>query len=144
MNGDYSTTTDGQSCAMNDFAEYMEVIVEPTWEEFRRNGNSVRHAYLTCVAILHAVDRAAYPGAPSTLAKHWREESQEFMLVEEVAQTFKHGQRHWVKKAKAANPDVLLITHPLGLEGGLKGLDLHSLHFLTRDAVIFLRSKVTR
>lgn len=128
---------------MNDFAEYMEVIVEPTWEEFRCNGNSVRHAYLACVAVFHAVDRAAYPGDPIALAEQWREESQEFMLVEEVAQTFKHGQRRWVKKAKAANPNALLITHPLGLEGGLKGLDLHSLHFLVRDSVIFLRSKLT-
>jgi hypothetical protein len=48
-----------------------------------------------------------------------------------------------VKKAKAANPDALLVTHPLGLDGGLKGLHLHSLHFLARDAVIFLRSKLT-
>lgn len=127
---------------MNDFAEYMELIVEPTWEEFRRNGNSVRHAYLACVAILHAVDRAAYPDDPIALAEQWRTESQAFMLVEEVAQHFKHGQRRWVKKAKAANPDALLITHPLGLEGGLKGLQLHSLHFLARDAVIFLRSKL--
>jgi hypothetical protein len=128
---------------VNDFAEYMEVIVEPTWEDFRRNGNSVRHAYLACVAILHAVDRAAYPGDPIALAEQWRKESQEFMLVEEVAQHFKHGQRRWVKRAKAANPDALLITHPLGLEGGLKSLQLHSLHFLARDAVKFLRTKLT-
>ena len=93
---------------MNDFAEYMELMVEPTWEDFRRNGGSVRHAYLACVAILHAVDRAAYPGDPIALAEQWRNESKEFMLVEEVAQHFKHGQRRWVKKAKASNPDALL------------------------------------
>jgi hypothetical protein len=106
---------------VNDFSEYMEVIVEPTFEDFRRNGGSVRHGYLACVAVYHAVDRAAYPDDPIALAEQWRKESQEFMLVEEVAQHFKHGQRRWVKKAKAANHDALLITHPLGLEGGLKG-----------------------
>ena len=51
----------------------------------------MRHAYLACVAILHAVDRAAYPGDAIALAEQWREEFQEFMLVEEVAQHFKHG-----------------------------------------------------
>jgi hypothetical protein len=127
---------------VNDFAEYIELIVEATFEDFRRNGGSVRHGYLACVAIYHAVDRAAFPNDPSALAEQLRAESKEFMLVEEVAQHFKHGQRRWVKKAKAANPDALLITHPLGLEGGLKGLQLHSLYFLTRDAVIFLRSKL--
>jgi hypothetical protein len=127
---------------VNDFAEYMELIVEPTFDDFKRNGASVRHGYLACVAIYHAVDRAAFPDDPFDLAARWRTESQAFMLVEEVAQHFKHGQRRWVKKAKAANPDALLITHPLGLERGLKGLQLHSLYFLARDAVIFLRTKL--
>jgi hypothetical protein len=126
---------------MNDLAEYMELIVEPTWEEYRRNSTSVRHAYLACVAVYHAVDRAAYPNAGSTLAAEWRKESQEFMLIEEVAQHFKHGRRHWVRKAKEKNPDALLITHPLGLEGDLSGLETHSLFFLVRDAIKFLQEK---
>jgi hypothetical protein len=63
------------------------------------------------------------------------------MLIEEVAQHFKHGQRRWVKKAKAKNPDALLITHPLGLEGDLRGLETRSLFFQARDAVLFLREK---
>ena len=126
---------------MNDLAEYMEIIVEPTWEEYRRNSTSVRHAYLACVAVYHAVDRAAYPADGSTLAPQWRQESQEFMLIEEVAQHFKHGRRHWVRKAKEKNPDALLITHPLGLEDGLGGLETHSLFFLVRDAIKFLHEK---
>jgi hypothetical protein len=128
---------------VNDFAEYMELIVEPTFEDFRRNGGSVRHAYLACVAIYHAVDRAAFPNEPRLLAEQWRTESMAFLLVEEVAQHFKHGQRRWVKKSKAKDHDALLITHPLGLEGGLKGLETHSLYFQARDAIKFLRSKVT-
>ncbi len=60
---------------MNDFAEYMELIVEPTFEDFQRNGGSVRHAYLACPAIYHAVDRAAYPDEASALAEQWRKDS---------------------------------------------------------------------
>ncbi len=63
------------------------------------------------------------------------------MLIEEVAQHFKHGQRRWVRKAKEKNPDALLITHPLGLEGDLEGLETRELFFLVRDAIKFLREK---
>jgi hypothetical protein len=124
---------------VNDLAQYMELIVEPTFEEYKRNTTSVRHAYLACLVSYHAVDRAAYEAGP--LAEQWRLESQDFMLIEEVAQHFKHGRRRWVKKAKAENPDALLVTHLLGLEGDLKGLETHSLFFLVRDAVAFLRQK---
>jgi hypothetical protein len=63
------------------------------------------------------------------------------MLIEEVAMYFKHGERRWVKKAKEKKPDALLITNPLGLEGDGEGLELHSLYFLIRDAIKFLRKK---
>lgn len=126
---------------MNDFAQYMKLIVEPTYEEFKRDSGSVRRAYLACVAAYHSVDRAAYPDEPFDLAEKWAVESLAFMLVAEVALHFKHGTRRWVKKAKAANPNVLLITHPLGLEGDLEGLEMHSLYFQIRDAVLFLREK---
>ena len=57
---------------MNDLDEYMELIVEPTFADFSRNARSFRHAYLTCVAIYHAVDHAEYPNEPATLAEQWR------------------------------------------------------------------------
>jgi hypothetical protein len=120
---------------------YLDIIVEPTFKDFQRNPTSIRHGYLACVATYHAVDRAAYPEEAQVLAEQWREESQEFMLIEEVAMYFKHGQRRWVKKAKEKKPDALLITHPLGLEGDGEGLELHSLYFLIRDAINFLREK---
>lgn len=126
---------------MNDLGEYMELIVEPTFEEFRRNSGSVRHAYLACLVAYHAVDRAANPDDAGPLAAQWRSESLAFMLVDEVAQHFKHGQRRWVKKAKEKNPDALLITHPLGLEGDLEGLETHALFFQARDTITFLREK---
>ncbi len=126
---------------MNDLAEYMELIVEPTFEEFSKNSSSVRHGYLACLVIYHAVDRAAYPDDARTLAPQWKSESTAFMLIDEVAQHFKHGQRRWVKKAKEKDPDALLITHPLGLESDLKGLETRNLFFQVRDAILFLREK---
>jgi hypothetical protein len=128
---------------VNDLDEYMELIVEPTYEEYKKNSSSVRLAYLVCLVAYHAVDRAAYPNDPDTLAKKWSSESMAFMLIAEVALHFKHGTRRWVKKAKKKNPDALLITHPLGLQGDLKGLETRNLYFQVRDAIIFLRSKLT-
>lgn len=126
---------------MNGLAQYMELIVEPTFEDYKKNSVSVRHAYLACLVTYHAVDRAAYPDEPGPLAAQWRSESLPFMLIEEVAQHFKHGQRRWVKRAKEKNPDALLITHPLGLEGDLEGLETYGLYFQVRDAIMFLREK---
>jgi hypothetical protein len=126
---------------VNHLGQYMAIIVEPTYEEYRKNSNSVRHAYLACLVAYHAVDRAAYPNEPNSLAEKWASESLAFMLIAEVALHFKHGTRRWVKKAKKENPDALLITHPLGLEGDLDGLELHSLYFQVRDAVLFLQEK---
>ena len=126
---------------MNDLNEYMELIVEPTFEEYKRNSASVRHAYLACLVVYHAVDRAAYPDEATPLAELWASESLAFMLIAEVALHFKHGTRRWVKKAKEENPDALLITHPLGLQGDLKGLETRNLFFQVRDAITFLRAK---
>jgi hypothetical protein len=120
---------------------YIELIVEPTFEDFKRNPTSIRHGYLACVATYHAIDRAAHPLDAQVQQEQWRSESQEFMLIEEVAMYFKHGQRRWVKKAKEQKQDALLITFPLGLEGNGEGLDTRNLHFLIRDAIKFLRAK---
>ena len=111
------------------------------FQDFKRNSGSVRHAYLACLVAYHAVDRAAYPNEPTPLAEKWASESLAFMLIAEVALHFKHGTRRWVKKAKNENPDALLITHPLGLEGGLEGLETHGLYFQVRDAITFLQDK---
>jgi hypothetical protein len=126
---------------VNDLIEYMELIVEPTWEEYNRNSADVRHAYLACLVVYHAVDRAAYPKKPDAMAKRWARESLPFMLVAEVALHFKHGTRHWVKTAKKQNPNALLITRPLGLQGALKDLETRHLWFQVRDALTFVREK---
>lgn len=44
---------------MKTLARYLEVIVDPTFDDFYRDRRSVRLAYLACVVIYHSVDRAA-------------------------------------------------------------------------------------
>jgi hypothetical protein len=129
---------------MLELKRYIELIVEPTFEEFSKNSQSTRLGYLACVAAYHAIDRAAFPKDARVLEKHWCEESQEFMLITEVAMFFKHGQRRWVNKRKAEEPDALLVTLPLGLEGDGEGLDTRHLYFLLRDTIKFLRLMMDR
>lgn len=54
---------------MNDLSRYLDVIVEPTFEEFKREPSS-RRAFLVCVAIYHAIDRVAYPKSPELCASN--------------------------------------------------------------------------
>jgi hypothetical protein len=77
---------------LNSLARYIEKIVEPTFEDFKRMGTS-RQAFLTCVAIYHAIDRASEEGGISegNLRKLWGE-TREFKLVDIVAHHFKHVQ----------------------------------------------------
>lgn len=125
----------------NQIDEYLNQIVDPTFSDFAKNPHSFRYAYLACVAVFHSVDRAAYPHDPRDLAKKWGEESRDFALIEEVAQHFKHGTRRWVIKAKAKDPNALLVTNALGLDGNLENLRLYNLYFLLRDAIHFIRNK---
>ncbi|TQF37925.1 hypothetical protein UNPF46_17585 [Bradyrhizobium sp. UNPF46] len=77
---------------MNTLQRYLEVIVDPTWDDFHANRNSARHAFLACVAIYHAVDRVAE--AENRDAAHWRQvwgrESTEFRIIDVLAHHFKH------------------------------------------------------
>jgi hypothetical protein len=118
---------------------YLELIVEPTFEDFKRNPGSVRHAYLACLVTYHAVDRVTFPAKPGNLVDKWRQESFEFTLIEQIALHLKHVKSDFAKwAAKALPPDTLLITHPLGLAGDGEGLETRSLFFLVRDAIKFL------
>lgn len=82
---------------MDNLGRYLEIMVEPTFEDFQRNPASMRHAYLACLVVYHAVDRAAYPAKPGNLLDKWRAESQEFMLVEQVALHLKHVKSNFAK-----------------------------------------------
>ena len=39
--------------------QYLDDIVEPTFEEFRQNPRSLRHGNLACIVTYHAIDRVS-------------------------------------------------------------------------------------
>jgi hypothetical protein len=121
----------------------LDLIVQPTFEEYGRNSRSVRHAYLACLVAYHAVDRASYPEKPHTLCQQWRKESMEFALIEEVALHLKHVKSNFANTAKDRfPPNALLITHALELDKTGSGLETRNLYFIVRDLIKFLRGKV--
>ncbi len=73
---------------MQDLVRYLNEIVDPTVKEFEADRTSVRKAFLTCVAVYHAVDRVERRGGNSK--RSWREQSPAFALVDDVAHAFKH------------------------------------------------------
>jgi hypothetical protein len=125
---------------VDSLARYIELIVEPTFEDFKRKPRSVRHAFLACLVTYHAIDRATFPKKPGNLLETWRKESIEFRLVEVVALHFKHVQSDDARRPM--RPDTIRITHPLGLDGNGEGLETRNLFFVVRDAIKFLHEQV--
>jgi hypothetical protein len=126
---------------MNALTRYIEFIVEPTFEDFKRNPNSVRHAFLACVAVFHAIDRASQETRVSrgNLRKEWGKKTPEFKFVDIVAHHFKHVQSD-DEKVGAQTPGIP-IAFALGLSDTGDTLDLHNFFFVVRDAVKFLHKE---
>lgn len=126
---------------MKTLARYLEVIVDPTFEDFCSNSGSFRHAYLTCVAIFHAVDRAAEEngGRSANLRQIWCSESLESKLVDILAHHFKHVQSS-DEKIPSTRPG-LPIGLALGFDDAGESMDLRNLYFVIQDAVRFVHRK---
>jgi hypothetical protein len=76
---------------MDDMLRYLDQMVEPTIRDFEQNPTSVRHAFLACVAVFHAIDYLAYPKKRSaTLRQKFQKNSADFAIVDDVAHSFKH------------------------------------------------------
>jgi hypothetical protein len=130
---------------MDDLLEYLELIVEPTVADYRANPTSARHAFLTCVAIYHAIDRVSYPRSPGNLKKKWREQSLEFLIVDMVAHHFKHVRSSDERPISDGRgiPLSSLVFRKSGLNTrGLDDyMDFHNLYFVIRDAIKFVRQQ---
>lgn len=126
---------------MKTLARYLEMIVDPTYDDFYANSRSFRHAYLACVAIFHAVDRAAEEAGvkSATLRQKWGKESMEFKLVDILAHHFKHvkSDSEKVPLKKGSLP----IGLALGFDDAGENMDLRNLYFVIRDAVRFVHKK---
>ena len=126
---------------MKTLARYLEVIVDPTFDDFYGNRSSFRRAYLACVAVFHAVDRAADESGvrPAKLRQDWCKESLEFKLVDILAHHFKHVQSS-DEKIPSTCPG-LPIGLALGFDDAGENMDLRNLYFVIRDAVRFVHKK---
>ena len=126
---------------MNTLARYLEVIVDPTWDDFHTNRNSVRHAFLACVAIYHSVDRLAEASDKKAghYRKVWAKESIEFKLVDIIAHHFKHVLSD--DERNRGNRPGLPIGRALGFNDAGDTMDLRNLYSVIRDAVRFVHRK---
>lgn len=127
---------------MKTLARYVEVIVDPTFDDFHGNSGSFRHAYLACVAIFHAVDRAAEEngvrsaslrprcGVQGTWSSNW------WMSLRTIS---KHVQSSDEKIP--SNRPGLPIGLALGFDDAGESMDLRNLYFVIRDAVRFFHKK---
>jgi hypothetical protein len=78
--------------SMSVLAQYIEEMVEPTFNDFESN-QTPRHAFLVSVVIFHAIDRAAEDlgkRKPGNLRKDWGEMSADFKIVDVIAHRLKH------------------------------------------------------
>ena len=126
---------------MKTLARYLEVIVDPTFDDFYGDRGSVRLAYLACVAVFHAVDRAAEEGGvrPAKLRQQWCKESLEFKLVDVLAHHFKHVQSS-DERIPPTRPGIP-IGRALGFDETGESVDLRNIYYLIRNAVRFVHKK---
>jgi hypothetical protein len=126
---------------MNTLARYLELIVDPTWDDFHKNRGSHRHAFLACVAIYHAVDRVAEAEGkdPSHFRQIWAGECTEFKLVDVIAHHLKHVLSN--DERNLGNRPGLPIGRALGFNETGDEMNLRDLYFVIRDAVRFVHRK---
>lgn len=133
-----------RAVGMDELAEYLDLIVEPTFADFRSNPWSARHAFLACVATFHAVDRAAHPRKPNSLREKWRKQSFEFLIVDMVAHHFKHVRSHDERPVPPGKglPLSFAVFGRKNPVPSAMDLYLHNLHFVIRDAIRFVREQI--
>jgi len=129
---------------------YLDDIVEPTFEDFKRNPRSLRHAYLACLVTYHAIDRVTYPKNPGNLRKQWKKASVQFAIVDMIAHKVKHVVSDDEKYRPASGIPLSSIVFGFGTINSAPlnthtindgGVDLHNLLYVIRDATTFLRKQ---
>ena len=127
---------------MKDVKRYIELIVEPTFEDFKKNPASIRHAFLACVAIYHTIDRITYPKSSGNLRRRWRERCRGFLIVDMVTHHFKHVESD-IEEGVRKNPPKGAIPLPYLIFGspGSSEMELRNVFFLVQEAVIFVKSE---
>ncbi|MET4296565.1 hypothetical protein ABIB06_007360 [Bradyrhizobium sp. LB8.2] len=136
---------------MNALKYYIEQFVEPTFEDFKRNPASERHAFLACVTAYHAVDRATYPKRPRNLKSRWRKECRQFAIVDMMAHHFKHVVSD-DEKAPHKEGTIPLASSVFGygtfntapfntMAYNEVGIDLRNISYLIQEVITFLKKQ---
>jgi hypothetical protein len=127
---------------MNNLARYIELFVDPTFEDLKRNRNSARHTFLACVVIYHAVERVPDYHA---VRDQWRKDSPDFLMVEMVAHHFKHVRSSMERKMeKCPPPNAIPLSFLVfgNNAGGEDELEMRNFFYHIQDAVRFLHKQV--
>lgn len=135
---------------MEDLQRYIREIVNPTVTEFTQHPASVRHGFMACVTLFHAVDYLAHPRKPQSLRQAWCKQSADFLVVDKVAHAFKHvesdkGSRLKAKHVTSRPPAIAGMMVPgVGLVGDPTGAVLvegQDLLQIVRRAAEFIRQQ---
>jgi hypothetical protein len=140
--GDDAIANDGDH-QVNALEEYIDLIVEPTFEDFRKHPGSTRHGFLACVVALHSVDRAArlMSKKAKIVREEWRSKSLEFTAIDMITDHFKHT--HSYRDEPNPHHDGIPLSFALGLGDKPDQLETRNLVFLLRDVIKFLREQAT-
>ena len=125
--------------------DYIEKIVEPTFNDFHLNPTSERHAFLACVVIYHSVDYASYPAQNrGKITKEWTASSIEFAIVDLIANHFKHlvswAETEYMNGTlREGIPLHSLIFHKESSENSCV-LKLHHVYNCAKEAIHFIKN----
>ena len=75
---------------MEDLERYLNEVVDQTIKDFEANRLSVRHAFIACVTVFHAIDYLAYPKRSRSLRQQFGKQCLAFAVVDDIAHAFKH------------------------------------------------------
>lgn len=142
---------------MEDLVRYLNEIVDPTVADFEKNPTSVRHAFITCVIVFHAVDYKAHPKRSSGLRGEYKARSGAFELIDRVAHAFKHVQTtrrdvpHLHASSIISRPPAVAGVMVTGLSftgdniGAVTLVENTSINLLqvVKEAVVFLRQQTS-
>jgi hypothetical protein len=127
--------------ALLSLSRYLDLIVEPTLDDFQKNQSSVRHAFISCVVVFHAIDRLSKK--PANLRQVWRKQSIDFAMVDLICHTLKHVETGGETPENripwtAAMPGAMGFNTHMPNESGP---DVRQIYYLARSAVTFIRKK---
>ena len=138
---------------MEDLEQYIHEFVAPTVADFERNPSSVRHGFLACVVLFHAVDYLTYPKSSAGMRQKWRRKSADFALIDKVAHAFKHVAtpspfrpdllaKHVWRRPPAIAGQMMAGVSMLGDPTGAVVVEGRNLLHIVRGAAEFLSAQV--